>query len=479
MKAPNQLFISNEWVDSSSGEKTEIINPATEEVIDTVAMASQKDLEKAEADAMQGYQQWKETDAWTRSRLLSRMADWLRKNSEDIAITLTQEQGKPLSEARAEVHASAEQYEWYSGEALRIYGRIVEAHSKEHRILVLRQPVGPVAAFSPWNFPIMLTARKIGPALAAGCSVIVKPPIEAPRSPLFLAQAAKEAGLPSGVLSMVPGNPPFVSRHLIDSPVIRKVSLTGSVPVGRELARLCAEKLKPISLELGGHSAVLVFEDADIEDAAEKCARGKYRNNGQVCISASRFFVQESVLSKFIKKFTEITRSLKIGNGKDPGVDIGPLSNRKRQDCAQALVADAVSKGARIEYGGFVPKEFSKGYYYMPTVLTGIREDMTIMHEEPFCPIAPITSFQNLEDGLSKANCTSFGLAGYVFTKSTKTAFLAAERLDCGMVGVNNLVISTPEAPFGGVKQSGMGREGGTEWIEAYTTAKYINIRLE
>ncbi len=478
MRAPNQLFLDNQWVDASTGERTDLLDPANEQVIDSVPMASEADLEQAVACAAKGFEVWKNTDAWTRSRVLGRTADWLRAHTEEVAQCLTQEQGKTLAEARGEVGATADQYEWYAGEALRVYGRTVDAHSREHRILVLRQPVGPVAAFSPWNFPALLTARKIAPALAAGCSVVVKPPVEAPRTALYLAQAALESGLPAGVLGMVTGRSSFISRYLIASPVIRKVTLTGSVPVGKELARQCAEELKPISLELGGHSAVLVFEDADVEDAAEKCARAKYRNNGQVCISASRFFVQESVLERFTQRFVQVTRTLTVGDGRTAGIDVGPLANKKRLDATKALVADALEKGARLSCGGRSPDGMDKGFFYMPTVLVNVTPDMAIMQEEPFCPVAPVTSFVDLADGLAKANSTPFGLAGYVFTSSTKTAFLASEGLDCGMVGVNNLVIATAEAPFGGVKHSGMGREGGVEWMESYTTAKYVNIRL-
>lgn len=342
----------------------------------------------------------------------------------------------------------------------------------------MRQPIGPVAAFSPWNFPSLLTARKMAPAIAAGCSILVKPPIEAPRTALWLAKACQEAGLPDGVVNMVTGDSSQISRHLIASDIIRKVTVTGSVPVGRELMKLCADPIKPITMELGGHSPVLIFEDADIESAAEVNARGKFRNNGQVCIAASRFFVQESVAQRYIERFVEVTRALRIGNGREAGVDIGPLANRKRLEATRHMVEDALGRGAKLATGGRRPEGFPKGFFWEPTVLTGVSGNMEIMREEPFCPVAPITTFKDLEEGLSLANATPFGLAGYVFTSNLKTAFLAAEGLETGMVGVNNQVIATAEIPFGGAKSSGFGREGGTEWIDAYTVPKYVNMRL-
>jgi succinate-semialdehyde dehydrogenase/glutarate-semialdehyde dehydrogenase len=369
-------------------------------------------------------------------------------------------------------------YDWYADEARRVYGRIIDGHSRAHRLLVMRQAIGPVAAFSPWNFPLLLSSRKVAPALAAGCSVILKPAIEAPRTNMCLAQICQDAGIPPGVVNVVTGDSSQISRHLITSPEIRKVSLTGSVQVGQQILKLCAEQVKAVSMELGGHSPVLVFEDADIEGAAEVCARGKFRNNGQVCIAASRFYVQESVFERFVGKFKEVTESLRVGNGKDPATDVGPLANPRRLEATEALVRDAVSKGAVVVCGGRRPEASDRGFFYRPTVLAEVNDSMNIMHEEPFCPVAPITTFTDLEEGLAKANATDFGLAGYVFTKNTRTAFLASEGLDTGMVGVNNLVIAAAEIPFGGVKKSGFGREGGSEGIESYTVTKYINILL-
>ncbi len=478
MKTPDSMYIHGEWVEARNGHHIPIIDPASEETVGQVPQADSPDLDKALESAREGFSTWRQADGWTRSRLLYRVGECIRKHADEMAGTLTEEMGKPLPEARSEVLASADQFEWYAGEAPRVYGRLIDGQNRAHRYMVMRQPVGPVAAFSPWNFPSLLTARKMAPAMAAGCSIVVKPPIEAPRSALWLAWACHEAGVPPGVVNMVTGQAHFISEHLIGSDIIRKVSLTGSVPVGRTIMALCARGLKPLSLELGGHSPVLVFEDADIEAAAEVNARGKYRNNGQVCIAASRFFVQESVAQRYVNRFVEVTRSLRIGDGRTPGVDVGPLANEKRRQATQQLVEDAVAKGAVVAAGGRRPPEFRRGFFFEPTVLTGVDPSMQIMQEEPFCPVAPITTFSSLEDGLNQANATSFGLAAYVFTRNTKTAFLAAEGLDVGMVGINNQVIATAEAPFGGVKQSGFGREGGTEWVDAYTTAKYVNVLL-
>ena len=478
MRTPNELYIDGRWSAASDGATEDIVNPATEETVDSVPIATNADLDRALAAADRGWREWREVDAWTRSAALRKIARIVRERTPEIAAILTEEQGKPLAEAKGELGATADQFDWYADEARRIYGRMIDGHDREHRLMVMRQPIGPVAAFVPWNFPALLSARKLAPAIAAGCSIIVKPPIEAPRTVLSLAQACHDAEIPPGVVNMVTGDSARVSEHLIGSGVIRKVSLTGSVPVGRQILKLCAEQMIPASMELGGHSPVLVFEDADVEEAAEICARGKFRNMGQVCISASRFFVQKSVADQFTRRFVEATRSLQIGNPREASTDAGPLANQRRVEATAALVADAVEKGATLACGGGRPKGFDKGFFFEPTVLCDVDTSMNVMTDEPFGPVAPITTFTDLDDAMGKANDTAFGLAGYVFTRNTRTAFLASERLEVGMVGVNNLVIATAEAPFGGIKHSGFGREGGTEGIEAYTVAKYVNFLL-
>lgn len=478
MNIPNQLYIDGRWVPSSDGARLDIIDPATEEKVDSVPVATEADVEKALAAADRAWRSWREVDAWTRSAALRRVAQLLRERADDIAAVLTEEMGKTLGESKGEILAAADQFDWYSDEARRIYGRVIDGHNRAHRLFVIRQPVGPVAAFTPWNFPALLSSRKIAPAVAAGCSIIVTPADEAPRTVLCLAQACHDAEIPAGVINVVTGNPAQISKQLISSNIIRKVSLTGSVPVGQQVLKLCAEGIKRVSMELGGHSPVLVFEDADIDQAAEICARGKFRNNGQVCIAASRFFVQEPVAARFIERFVEVTKSLCLGDGRQDATDIGPLANQRRLEATESLVSDAVTKGATVCCGGQRSEQFSRGLFYEPTVLTDVDHSMNIMTEEPFCPIAPITTFTDLEDALTKANSTDFGLAGYVFTKSTKTAFLASEGIEAGMIGVNNLVIATAEIPFGGIKASGYGSEGGSEGIDSYTVTKYINFLL-
>jgi len=477
---PDRLFIGGEWRDSADGALLEVIDPATEETVARVPRATSADLDDALAAADEAFDRWRNTDAWSRCAVLRRTAEIVRAEAGAMAEVLTAEQGKPLSEARGEVLAAADQFDWYADEARRIYGRTVDAHSTSVRILVLRQPIGPVAAFTPWNFPALLPARKLAPAVAAGCSVILKPAEEAPRTALLLASALVEAGLPPGVVNVVTGEPALVSEHLIRSDVIRKVTLTGSVPVGRRLLRLAAEGIKAVTLELGGHAPVLVFDDADVPKAAEVAVRAKFRNCGQVCISPSRFYVQEAVAGQFTSEVVDMVAALRLGRGAATGTEVGPLSNQRRRDAVEALVADAVAKGATVAYGGRRPPgaAFQRGFWYEPTVLTEVTPDMELMGTEPFGPILPISTFTELEDALAAANSTPYGLAGYVFTESTRRAFLAAEGLRTGMVGVNNLVIATAEAPFGGVGSSGFGREGGTEGIDAYLDTKYVNLEL-
>lgn len=474
----DRMFINGEWVGAADGRTLEVVDPATEQVVGSVPVAGPAEIEAALRAAEAGFAAWRQVDAWSRSRVLRRIADFLRQRADEVAATLTEEMGKPLGEARGEVLASADQFEWYAEETKRIYGRVIDGHSRDLRLLVLRQPIGPVAAFSPWNFPALLASRKLAPAFAAGCSVLLKPAREAPRTALWLARACQESGLPPGVLSVLTGDAATISEALIRSPVVRKVTLTGSTEVGKRLMALCAEQVKPLTLELGGHAPVLVFDDADVERAAELCARGKFRNCGQVCIAASRFFVQKSVAERFTARFVEVARSLAIGDGRRPGVEVGPLASRRRVEATERLVADALARGARLACGGQRPPEQTRGFFFQPTVLTDVDGSMALMVEEPFAPIAPITTFADLEDGLRQANASEYGLAGYVFSESTRTAFLAAEGLDVGMVGVNHLLLATAEIPFGGVKRSGFGREGGTEWIDAYTVAKHVSIRL-
>jgi succinate-semialdehyde dehydrogenase/glutarate-semialdehyde dehydrogenase len=474
------MLIGGTWVGSSDHEVIEVIDPATEEAVGTVPVAVAADLDAALDAAERAWHDWRDTDAWARSRVLRATANKMRDQVAGIAATLTAEAGKPLAESRAEVLSAADQFDWYADEARRIYGRVVDGHSRENRLLVLHQSVGPVAAFSAWNFPALLPSRKIAPALAAGCSIIVKPAEEAPLTLLAIARCALEAGVPAGALNVVTGNPAMISEHLLASPIIRKVSLTGSIPVGRRILGLAAERILPVSMELGGHAPVLVFADADIGAAVERCVTAKFRNCGQVCISPSRFFVQEQVAERFVADLAKRVSALRVGDPRHEATEVGPLSSSRRRDAVERLVANALDKGATLASGGrrCDPNGDGRGFYFEPTVLGDVDDSMAVMQEEPFGPIAPVTSFRDLDDGLVRANATSYGLAGYVFTNDLSTAFAASEGLEVGMVGVNNLVIATAEAPFGGVKQSGFGREGGLEGIEQYLVAKYVNMRL-
>jgi succinate-semialdehyde dehydrogenase/glutarate-semialdehyde dehydrogenase len=472
------LYIGGNWLGSASGGTKPVVDPATEEVIGHIPDATADDLDRTLASAAEGFATWRRVQPWERAARLRKIADLLRTRTEPLAMLMSVETGKPLAEARAEWGATADQFEWYAEETKRIYGQIIEGRQPDVRLSVIYQPVGVVAAFSAWNFPALLPARKIAAALAAGCAIIVKPAGEAPGSCMGLVQACHDADLPPGVVNLVTGNSGKIAKHLIGSPIVRKVSLTGSVPVGKEILRLAAEGVKKVSMELGGHAPVLVFADADIGKAAEAAATAKFRNCGQVCISPSRFYVHESAYEGFATRFAEVAKGLKLGRGCDDGVTMGPMANARGLDTAKSLVADAVGRGADILAGGKAPTGFNRGYFFEPTVLGRVPDDARVMVEEPFAPIAPIATFRDFDDVVARANALPFGLAGYVFSKSLRTATLAAEALETGMVGVNDMLLATAEAPFGGVKESGMGREGGSLGIHDYLEPKYIKTRL-
>lgn len=472
------LYVDGAWRPAASGKVREVLDPATEEVVGTIPDASKDDLDAALAAAERGLALWRATSPWERSAKLRKAADLIRERLDAIARIMTIETGKPLAESKGETNAAADQFEWYAEETKRIYGQTIEARTPSSRMQVIFQPVGVVAAFSAWNFPALLPARKIAAALGAGCSVIVKPASEAPGSCMALVQACHDAGIPAGAVNLVTGNSDLITRHLIGSPIVRKVSFTGSVPVGKQLLHLCADGVKKVSMELGGHAPVLVFEDADPVAAAKAAATAKFRNCGQVCISPSRFFVHESIAEPFAEAFADHARGLKIGHGLEDGVGIGPLANARGLEHATALVADATAKGARLLHGGGRPAGHNRGYFFEPTVLAEVPDSARIMSEEPFVPIAPIASFADFDEAIARANGVPFGLAGYVFTRSLRTATLAAERLECGMVGVNEMLLACAEAPFGGVKESGMGREGGSLGIRDYLEAKYVKIGI-
>jgi succinate-semialdehyde dehydrogenase/glutarate-semialdehyde dehydrogenase len=474
--SPAPLYINGRWLTTDATIPVE--NPASEMTIGHVSVAGDREIDSAINSADEAWRSWAATDAWTRSAILRRIGQIVLQRLEETAVIMTEEQGKTIAESRAEVQAAAEQFDWYADEARRIYGRLIPGHNASNRLSVMRQPIGPVAAFTAWNFPALLPARKVAPALAAGCSIILKPSEEAPGTALAIARACHDAELPPGLLSVLFGDPTEISRRLLGSDVIRKVTLTGSVPVGQQLLRLAATGIKNVTMELGGHAPVLVLADYDPRTAAHVCVRAKFRNAGQVCISPSRFYVAEQIADEFLDAFVAAVADLRVGPGDDPTTDVGPLSNERRLEAVNALVQDAAAQGAKILCGGRRPPALDRGYYYEPTVIADATESMRVMTEEPFGPLAPIRAFVDVEEAIKRANSTRFGLAAYVFTNRLSEAHTVTEALEVGMVGVNHMLLATAEAPFGGVKMSGFGREGGGEGIDSYTTVKYANMAL-
>ncbi|MBR1297419.1 NAD-dependent succinate-semialdehyde dehydrogenase [Bradyrhizobium sp. AUGA SZCCT0042] len=468
-----QFFIDGVWRDSVSGSTIPILDPATEEVIGEVACANTTDLDLAMAAVAKGFRTWQKTSAVDRSAVLREAASLLRRRVKAIAAIMTQEQGKPIAESNTEILASADMLDWFAEESRRTYGRVIPARSEGVLNLVLKEPVGPVAAFTPWNFPVSQAARKLGAALSAGCSVIIKPAEETPGSPAELVRALADAGLPPGVLNLVYGNPSEISDYLIPHPVIRKVSFTGSTPIGKRLAALAGQHMKRITMELGGHAPAIVFDDADLTTAATVLAAGKYRNAGQVCIAPTRFLVQDAVYERFVENFVEKTRQLKVGNGAAEGTTIGPLANQRRQAALATLVEDAVQRGASVLVGG--RRQQNKGYFFEPTVLTDVPHDARAMNEEPFGPLALVSRFKDFDEAIEEANRLPYGLAAYAYTRSIRTSTALAERIESGMLSVNHYGLALPETPFGGVKESGFGSEGGSEAVEAYLATKFVS----
>jgi succinate-semialdehyde dehydrogenase/glutarate-semialdehyde dehydrogenase len=467
------LFIDGKWLTGEGRKSEDVINPATGKVLAALPHASKADLDAALAAAAKGFQIWKATSAYDRAKIMRKAADLVRERFDHISKVQTQEQGKAYAESRAEVLTSADIIDWYAEEGRRSYGRIVPGRQKGVRQIVTQEPVGVVAAFTPWNFPTLTPVRKIAGALAAGCSLIIKASEETPGGCVELVRCFADAGLPAGVLNLVFGVPAHVSEHLIPSPIVRKISFTGSIPVGKHLAGLAAKGMKRATMELGGHSPVVVFADADAEKAADTIAAFKYRNAGQVCISPTRFYVQEASYSKFVARFTEYAKGLKMGDGLEKGITLGPLANPRRLDAMESFVNDAKARGGKIQTGG--SRHGNQGFFFQPTVITDIPDDSKIMTEEPFGPVAPIVPFKTFDEVVERANSLPFGLAAYAFTTSSTTATAIGDAIQSGMVGVNSIAISTPETPFGGVKESGYGSEGGIEGLQAYMNTKFIS----
>lgn len=472
------LLIDGKWRPASNGATLPVDSPVTEQPIGHAPAATGEDITAALDAAERSMKVWAKTPAWDRAKILRKAADLMRERVEDIARIMSTETGKPLAESRAEVGGSADQFEWYGEEAKRIYGQTIPGRNPDERLTVNFQPIGPCLALSAWNFPLLLPARKIAAALAAGNSVILRPASEAPGCAMTIGQALTDAGLPDGVLSILTGEPVPMVGQLIKSPVIRKVSLTGSVHVGREILRQSAEGIKKVTMELGGHAPVIVHADFDPVAAAEKLAATKFRNCGQVCISPSRFYVHRSIIVEFEEAFAAVAKSLVVGDGLREGVTTGPMIRHRALITALELIEDAKAKGARLLAGGGRPNDLNTGHFLEPTVLAGVPDDARIMLDEPFAPVAPISAFDNFDEVIARANSTPFGLASYVFTHDSALAANTAEAIEAGMVGINETLLATAEAPFGGTKQSGFGREGGSLGILDYLTPKYIRHRL-
>ena len=472
-------FIDGKWQNSSSSENYEVINPANEEVLGLAPKASKEDVDKALKSAQRGLEIWRNTSPWQRSYVLRKIADKMREKQDVLAKWMTLEVGKPFSEAKGEVSGSADIFEWNAEETKRIYGQTVESRFVDTRVHVYYQPVGVVAALTPWNFPLVLSSRKISTALAAGCSVIVKPDVITPGTVMELVDICRECGVPNGVINLLSGDPPSIAQQLISSDIIKKISITGSTRVGKLILKQAAEKVQRVTMELSGHSPFIVFEDADLQKATDMAISAKFRNNGQVCISPNRFYIQESKKNEFTKLFVEKTKNLKIGDGMDPSVDLGPLTTKKRLNEVEEMVEKTKKEGAKVLLGGKRPSGFNKGFYYEPTIFDEVKDDYTIMKVEPFGPLVPILSFKSFDEIIERANNNDLGLCSYICTNSMEKAHRASELMESGTVAVNTPLVALAEAPFGGIKQTGYGREGGSMAIKDYLNIKYTHLGLK
>ncbi|NLY34338.1 MAG: NAD-dependent succinate-semialdehyde dehydrogenase [Alcaligenaceae bacterium] len=466
------LYIDGEFV-SGGGRKTQdVINPATLEVLGQLPHASEADLDRALSAAQRAFDSWKHSSPMERSAILRKAAQLSRDRAQEIGLNMTRDQGKPLVESVGEIISCADHCDWHAEECRRIYGRVIPPRTPNVRQIVVREPIGVCAAFTPWNFPYNQAIRKISAAIGAGCSIILKGPEDSPSAVMAIARIFHDAGLPKGVLNIVWGEPAQVSDYLIRSPIVRKVSFTGSVPVGKQLAALAGAHMKRITMELGGHSPVLVFDDANIEQAAKSLAKFKVRNAGQVCVSPTRFYVQEKAYDQFLDIFVGALKNIQVGDGTAQGTEMGPLAHERRIGSMSAFVEDARQRGATIELGGNPLSQ--TGYFFPPTVVTNIKDDAKLMTEEPFGPIAPVVKFSDTDEVLARANSLPFGLSSYVFTNSLQTATKVSNTLEAGMVNINHFGSALPETPFGGVKDSGIGSEGGSETFDGYLVTKFI-----
>ena len=471
-------FIEGKWQSSANKETYDVINPATEEIIGKASKAAPSDVEKALKSAEKGFEIWKKTPSWKRASIIRKIADLIRKKKEVLAKWLTLEVGKPLTEGLGEVSGAADIFEWNAEETKRIYGQTVESRFENTRMHVYYQPVGVVAALVPWNFPTVLASRKISTALAAGCSVICKPDVITPGCVMEMMDIMNEAGVPAGVVNLLSGDPASISSQLISSDIVKKVSITGSTRVGKLILKQAADKVQRVTMELSGHAPFIVFDDVDIQKVAEMAIAAKFRNNGQVCISPSRFYIHENKKDEFTKSFVEKTKKLKIGNGLDKGVQLGPMTTKKRLDEVEELVEKTKQEGAQILCGGKRPAGFNKGYFYEPTVFDNVKDNFTIMKQEAFGPLVPITTFKDYDEVIERANNHELGLASYVYTNSMEKAHKTSELMETGVVAVNTPIVAVAETPFGGIKQTGYGREGGSMGIKDYLNVKYTHFGL-
>jgi succinate-semialdehyde dehydrogenase/glutarate-semialdehyde dehydrogenase len=473
-----RMFIDGKWSEAEGGRLLEVINPATEEPIAAIAYGGRAETRRALEAAHRAMPGWMKQTAWDRAKVLKKTADLMRQRADAIGRTLTQEQGKPLAESKAELLHSADTFEWFAEEGKRAYGEVIPPSVPGKRHVTIKHPVGVVGAISPWNFPVTLPSRKIAPALAAGCTVVCKPASQTPLSLIQVFECMAEAGLPPGVANLVMGPAQEIANEFMENPVCRKISFTGSTEVGKQLMRGAADQIKRLSLELGGHAPFIVFPDADPEMGARIAVTGKFRNNGQVCIAPSRFYVHKDVEKKFTEAAVEFARGLKLGNGLEPGVEVGPMFEKKAMDNTIGLVEDARKRGARVLAGGSRSDRFERGYFFEPTVLAGLAPDAKMLVEEPFAPVMPLLDFSKIDDVIRAANNTRYGLAAYVFTNDLTVAWRMAEGIEAGIIGINDPVPSTPQCPFGGMKESGLGRELAHEGLEAYLETKYVSMKL-
>ena len=466
------LYIDGQFIGAEGRVEQDVTNPATGEVIGRLPHATREDLDHALAAADRAFQSWHRSSPVERSKILRRAAELFRERAPEMARGITLDMGKPYAEAMAEVMGGAEHCEWHAEECRRIYGRVIPPRVDGVRQLVLREPIGVCAAFTPWNFPFNQAIRKVVAAIGAGCTLVLKGPEDAPSAVVIIAQVFADAGLPAGCLNIVWGVPAEVSDYLIRSPIVRKISFTGSVPVGKQLAALAGSLMKRCTMELGGHSPAIVFEDADVDRAAELLANMKYRNAGQVCVSPSRMFVHEQAYDRFVEKFAAVASSLKVGSGLDKDPRMGPLAHQRRVPTMESFVDDADRRGGKVLVGG--SRMDGAGNFFSPTVITDVPDDSKLMTQEPFGPIAPIVRFSEFDEVVRRANSLPYGLASYAFTRSSRNATAIANAIEAGMVNINHFGIALSETPFGGVKDSGYGSEGGAETFDGYLVTKFV-----